>query len=388
MEANSYFAQVTNSGSDRFARKRSSRCQEPKAPANATLSGLQTAGPSDLLRGASRSESTLTRAWFGPWRVHRPFRGHLEQQRNDPLCPLFFDPGDAHRRRWSKIWWKPLVSTRQPDSPSFSSVPPRRPSISFPKLRVRLSTAASTSARWIHLGRIAYSRQIPPAKILTPDSVLLIRDGALLAQRLNLDTLRMEGEPVAGGHARGGTCGFQCRCRLGVCGGAPGLPGLAPKNAKSTRVDRSGRQVAMVGGLDVAQRMAFAGPGRLSPDGRTLALPRTVNGNTDIWLIDLERGVPRRFTSEAVRERTPIRSPDGRRLAFASEQTGVFDIFERAFDGSGREKSLLASPEAKVLEDWSGTVASFCTRCRIQSRPRPLGVASHGRPPFDELGAA
>jgi dipeptidyl aminopeptidase/acylaminoacyl peptidase len=114
-------------------------------------------------------------------------------------------------------------------------------------------------------------------------------------------------------------------------------------------VDRSGRPIALVGGPDVGQ----PGFGKLSPDGRTLALGRTVNGNTDIWLIDMERGVPRRFTFEAVRDRTPMWSPDGARIVFASERTGVFDLYERAVDGPGTEKLLLASPEAKIVEDWS-----------------------------------
>ena len=29
----------------------------------------------------------------------------------------------------------------------------------------------------------------------------------------------------------------------------------------------------------------------LSPDGKTVAVQRIVNGNSDVWLIDVERGV-------------------------------------------------------------------------------------------------
>ena len=114
-------------------------------------------------------------------------------------------------------------------------------------------------------------------------------------------------------------------------------------------MDRSGRQIATLGRPDVGQPTF----GKLSPDGRTLSLGRTVNGNTDIWLIEIERGVPRRFTFEPVRDRSAMWSPDGGRIAFASERTGVFDLYERAVDGSGPEKLLLASSEAKIVEDWS-----------------------------------
>jgi Tol biopolymer transport system component len=84
-----------------------------------------------------------------------------------------------------------------------------------------------------------------------------------------------------------------------------------------------------------------------------LALARTVNGNTDIWLVDVEGDIQRRFTSEPVRDHTPIWSPDGRRVAFASERTGVFDLYEKAIDGPRDEMLLRTSPEPKHLEDWS-----------------------------------
>ncbi len=114
-------------------------------------------------------------------------------------------------------------------------------------------------------------------------------------------------------------------------------------------VDRSGRQTQLLGGTDAAQ----PGGQELSPDGHTLALTRLINGTLDVWLIDVERGVPRRFTFDTVRDRSPVWSPDGRRIAFASERTGVYDIYEKPADGTGTETLLVASPEAKIVHGWS-----------------------------------
>jgi eukaryotic-like serine/threonine-protein kinase len=181
-----------------------------------------------------------------------------------------------------------------------------------------------------------------------------MRDGALLAQRLNLETEQMEGEqvPVATRVALA-PGNFN---RVAVSTSAVGVVAYRA-NAEERQflwLDRAGHQIAKLGGPDGAQPWnTAAGDGQLSPDGRTLALARTVNGNTDIWLADAEGDIRRRVTSEVVRDHTPVWSPDGRHLAFASERTGVFDLYQRAVDGGEVEKLLFSSPEPKHLEGWS-----------------------------------
>ena len=66
---------------------------------------------------------------------------------------------------------------------------------------------------------------------------------------------------------------------------------------------------------------------RLSPDGRTVAVSRTINANRDIWLMDLSRNVLSRATSDPGREGQPVWSPDGRRLAFFSDRSGTYDLY-------------------------------------------------------------
>ena len=52
--------------------------------------------------------------------------------------------------------------------------------------------------------------------------------------------------------------------------------------------------------------------GSISPDRRRLAMQRTANGNTDIWLLDLERGPSVRFTSEPLAGHRPGMVASGR----------------------------------------------------------------------------
>ena len=62
--------------------------------------------------------------------------------------------------------------------------------------------------------------------------------------------------------------------------------------------DRSGTQLASVGAPG-----AYANP-ELSPEGGRLAFESVdpLTGNQDIWTMDLDRGVPSRFTFDAARE--------------------------------------------------------------------------------------
>ncbi len=78
-------------------------------------------------------------------------------------------------------------------------------------------------------------------------------------------------------------------------------------------VDRQG-QVEVL--FDNGQR--FLDP-RLSPDGSLLAVTSYTGANSDIWLLDLERLTFDRLTSHPGEELVPVWSPDGTRLAVASE---------------------------------------------------------------------
>src|SRR5262249_30998705 len=86
----------------------------------------------------------------------------------------------------------------------------------------------------------------------------------------------------------------------------------------------------------------------LSPDATRAA---TVVG-TDLWIVDLTRGVRTRFTFDSAPDLFPVWSPDGRRIAWGSTRKGNSDIYQKASNGTGVEEVLLASDVPKVRTDW------------------------------------
>ena len=83
---------------------------------------------------------------------------------------------------------------------------------------------------------------------------------------------------------------------------------------------------------------------------------RTIAGNTNVWLLDTERGVPRRLTF-GVNDNSVILSPDGNRIVHQAEGNREGSVvWERRSDGTGAETVLLAEPEEHEFhhpQDWS-----------------------------------
>jgi dipeptidyl aminopeptidase/acylaminoacyl peptidase len=84
-----------------------------------------------------------------------------------------------------------------------------------------------------------------------------------------------------------------------------------------------------------------------------MAVTRTVQGNVDVWLIDVARGVPSRLTFDAAIDSAPIWSPDGGLVIFRSIRTGVFDLFEKSASATAEERPLLVNSQQKTPLDWS-----------------------------------
>jgi serine/threonine protein kinase len=116
-----------------------------------------------------------------------------------------------------------------------------------------------------------------------------------------------------------------------------------------TWLDRSGKNLATIGVPDTAN-LAHV---ELSPDGKRVLVQRTVNANTDLWLIDAIRGVPTRFTFDAAIDGWAVWSPDGSRVAFDSNRSGIYQLYSKSSSGAGTDESLLESDQTKGPNDWS-----------------------------------
>ena len=100
---------------------------------------------------------------------------------------------------------------------------------------------------------------------------------------------------------------------------------------------------------------------RISPDGKTVAFDSEDARDANIWLYDLAGGgAPRRLTNGG-KNRSPVWSPDGQWIAFQSERDGDSAIFRQRADGSGLAERL-TKPDAGARhapQSWSRDGASL-----------------------------
>jgi dipeptidyl aminopeptidase/acylaminoacyl peptidase len=116
-----------------------------------------------------------------------------------------------------------------------------------------------------------------------------------------------------------------------------------------TWFDRTGKSMGVAGEPD-SNNLQYP---ELSPDGRRVAMSRTVQGNFDIWLLDLVRGGLTRLTFDAGQDSIPVWSPDGMQIAFSSNRKSTWDLYVKASNGSGTEDNLLEAASAELAQAWS-----------------------------------
>ncbi len=177
--------------------------------------------------------------------------------------------------------------------------------------------------------------------------LLWTRAGTLVARRLDLPRRALTGDPVPLADAVASDGNFN---RSAVAVSATGVVAYRAGSASRrqlTWVDRTGKVLGTLGAPD---EHILLSP-RVAPDGRRVAVQRTVQGNTDLWLLDGAR--TSRLTFDAGGDRVPIWSPDGRRIVFDSDRTGVRDLYGKDASGAGVEARLVASAQPKFATDWS-----------------------------------
>ena len=180
--------------------------------------------------------------------------------------------------------------------------------------------------------------------------LLFLREGTLMAQAFDAKRLETVGDafPIAvavqsePSMARGvfavsenGVLAYQT--------------GSARNGSQLAWFDRNGKQLSLLG--DVADY----GQIQLSPDGKRLALTIVdpQNGNQDIWLYEVARGLRMRYTVDPADERSPVWSPDGSRIVFSSNRKAHFDLYQKSSRGVGNDEPLLESDLEKHPMSWS-----------------------------------
>jgi serine/threonine-protein kinase len=105
------------------------------------------------------------------------------------------------------------------------------------------------------------------------------------------------------------------------------------------------RRVDLKGDVQrLTESNAIQFPGSWHPSGKYFAFTQqSQQTNPDIWVLPMEGdeasgwkpGTPTALVNTPANEQDPAFSPDGRWLAFASNQTGVTEVYVRPFPGSG-----------------------------------------------------
>jgi serine/threonine protein kinase len=210
----------------------------------------------------------------------------------------------------------------------------------------------------LRVGSLATADTVAIGKFESPGvyvagHLFFARNGNLVAQPFNEQTLHLEGDPVGLGVQVRGDMPVGNRFSVSESGPLVFLPPLK-KEPELTWLDRrSGRPMGIVGDPGFFPNLD------LSPDGRQVAVsklgPRPiVSTETDIWLIDLATGKATRLTDDPAGDYDPSWSPDGKHIVFNSFRLGRSSLFMHASDGSGVDVPLVQSKTDNfTVASWS-----------------------------------
>jgi serine/threonine protein kinase/Tol biopolymer transport system component len=90
----------------------------------------------------------------------------------------------------------------------------------------------------------------------------------------------------------------------------------------------------------------------ISPDGQWIVL-RSTGAQDDLYLLRPDGSALRQLTSDAYRDRTPMWSPDGKRIAFHSDRGGKYEAWTIQPDGSGLAQLTHSKGHDVLQPRWS-----------------------------------
>ncbi len=184
------------------------------------------------------------------------------------------------------------------------------------------------------------------ATFATPGYIVSVRNRSLQAQRFDLQTLAVSGEPVAISDApielETTYLPLAFSSGAGVMAFHAGFTG----GQSLAWFDRAGTPLG--GARLIGSRPA------LSPDERWIVIQREGQQNTnrnDLWLYDRTRNVETRFTFDAGDDTWPRFSPDGESVVYLGTRNGRTGFYEKRTSGDSSETLVLET--AAVNPDWA-----------------------------------
>ena len=199
----------------------------------------------------------------------------------------------------------------------------------------------------------------PPHEGNRTGHILFVRENTLMAAPFDAASAQVSGDvfPVADGVSLTRTRYLPVTVSdngvlLYETGGSAGGP------SQFGWYDRTGKSLGPVGVPGAVYYPA------ISPDEKSVVFARATSGGSDLWVRDLSRGTETRFTSDASTNVAPFWSPKGDRIVFASNRTGVYNLYQKAASGSGQEELLLPNSLPDLPTQWSRD-GRFIVYCEI-----------------------
>jgi serine/threonine protein kinase len=182
--------------------------------------------------------------------------------------------------------------------------------------------------------------------------ILFGYEGTLYSQPFDTQALQVTREPVAitDRIAMSPVLGFRSFSvsNTGTLAYTTGAGGSLSSALQMTWVDRKGTRLSTVGP---------PGPYRgidLSPDETKVAAHRHDGEGGDIWVTELTSNTTRRFTFDSRQENSsPVWSPDGSRIAYASLRNDSWGIYAKPVVGTGNEQLFVQSKNLIAPVSWS-----------------------------------
>ena len=179
--------------------------------------------------------------------------------------------------------------------------------------------------------------------------LLWLRNGALVAQPFDAERFTVSGEAVTVADSIQQVGVPNALSPVSASRGGTLVYGSSPEpHYQLTWYTREGKPVGTVGAPDAYIEL------RISPDGEQVAVYRVDSSASpgDIWLMDLERGVPNRVTFEGAGNTGLAWSPDGGRVAYPNAGSPP-NLFVQGVTAAGSTRRLVSSANTQTFPEWS-----------------------------------
>ena len=210
-------------------------------------------------------------------------------------------------------------------------------------------------ARGVYLGAIDGTLKRPRlfesdgGAVYAVGHLFFIRQRTVYAQRFDPVRLELAGDPIA--VAQNAAIGNSGESVSVADTGAIAyrLAAPAPVRRQFVWFDRSGKEIGAVGAQGAMSTPA------LSKDEQRVVGYRgnPVDGNVDVWILDVKRGAFSRVTSDVSDDVGPAWSPGGDQILFSSNRKGTHDLYRKSATAGGTEELLFANAQEKTAGDWS-----------------------------------